>query len=1191
MTKHDQSLLPVPGVFPDQKTVYKVASFCQNCRFHLDLVVDFSDYEIRNSPCPSKDYPLHHFIYQAEDVSEGNMLGNSNVPKTYRFQCSSTKCPAELRIRMRPPRLKDEHIRLMTDRILLRKRLESAKILDPGRTDHRMARPVDGYDFLSTYLKDSLNPTRGKSRVPLLNRKFLVTFGRDCDEMLRGLGFSREIENPGNGDEICWHLPKPPAPSDPLSSSDDSLRTVIQDVIEELSVLILSMPDSEKQGVRNMTYQPKPSQTEIERALGCLDYSKRSMTRAEVKSAKEEEDHPYYAGLGALGDFSDELLLFAYSRQVGTDVANSPYYFECLQDLAIGRKSSMLEEKVQMLASQGQTNRKEVAKAYSSLGMDHKHAELLSDEIIIGQFKSRLQDISPALEEDTRNMLRIIGQARQSQRILQEASNAIETYEQALSWLDLDPGQPDEFVQTMFTVKAADSPANRDIAVKAVEIIAESRNSARLRDFLRTGAMGAPEMDIEEAYRLLGIKNRSETIDFAVLESFLVVQKDAPYNDADQLQQAYDLLYKERGKESYDANVEKPRAPSHPLEIWPVGCENIGNTCYLNSVLQFLFTIRPLREMILNFDDFRQEPTPEALESKRVGRSTVSVEKVKTAQEFVFELRKLFQMMITAPSDKVRPDINLAFLALFNAANATTKGNAPGQPAPETNTIKGLGDINGMPLLGPMPNPFVDNKSVNEIGIDSTAKEQVDSVLSDAGSLGAAKLGEEGLGDWKEQQLLQEDSKTQKFEQDKPDPPSRPPPGPPPVPPRPKTTQQSNNNMHALEAVARQQDAAEVLQNIFDLLRCAMRPSATMDDGEQFDLINELFYSQITTARTIDGVTNLNTAVQDFILTSPGDRNRHLYTVLDDEFDLVEEDITTAQCKRHSTKYEFIDHLPPILMINVRRLIYDANAKGTRKIECHIAMPETLYLDRYLHHTNSLSAVELLERRMAQWDIKKRLRQLQRRKTELEDVELDKTELKISLADVVDGAADYVDELQKTEAEDSDLVNLDPLPIEPGLSEQMRLRAHHLRKDAELLSEPIRELEEESMSIFADLKDHPYLLQAVFIHRGTATGGHYWIYIHDFKNNIWRKYNDDVVTEVTDLADIFTQEEVYPATSTGMVYVRKDDVMKLTEAVKRNPAKPPPDDVEMKDAGSDVDVEEYANIEILNGVDLKMDAP
>lgn len=131
----------------------------------------------------------------------------------------------------------------------------------------------------------------------------------------------------------------------------------------------------------------------------------------------------YYASLGALSSFSDDLLLFSYDRQVDSDPKNSSYYFECLQDLAKGRKSETLETKVMMLASQGQTNRKDVENAYAYFGIDPKHASELSDSLIIGQFKSRLQDISPAQEAETREMLRTIGQARHSSDILAEASN------------------------------------------------------------------------------------------------------------------------------------------------------------------------------------------------------------------------------------------------------------------------------------------------------------------------------------------------------------------------------------------------------------------------------------------------------------------------------------------------------------------------------------------------------------------------------------------------------------------------------------------------------------------------------------------------------------------------------------------------------------------------------------------------
>jgi len=96
---------------------------------------------------------------------------------------------------MYPPRLKPKYIELMTSRIRLKMRLEAAKGIDFSRTggaDDQPARPVDALNYLSTYLQDSLQPKQGKTRIPLLNRKFLKTFGKDCDELLLELGFTRE---------------------------------------------------------------------------------------------------------------------------------------------------------------------------------------------------------------------------------------------------------------------------------------------------------------------------------------------------------------------------------------------------------------------------------------------------------------------------------------------------------------------------------------------------------------------------------------------------------------------------------------------------------------------------------------------------------------------------------------------------------------------------------------------------------------------------------------------------------------------------------------------------------------------------------------------------------------------------------------------------------------------------------------
>lgn len=49
--------------------------------------------------------------------------------------------------------------------------------------------------------------------------------------------------------------------------------------------------------------------------------------------------------------------------------------------------------------------------------------------------------------------MRVLGDVRGSDKIKAEASGSIETYDQAMAWFELDHTAPDDFVQTMYTLK------------------------------------------------------------------------------------------------------------------------------------------------------------------------------------------------------------------------------------------------------------------------------------------------------------------------------------------------------------------------------------------------------------------------------------------------------------------------------------------------------------------------------------------------------------------------------------------------------------------------------------------------------------------------------------------------------------------------------------------------------------------
>jgi ubiquitin carboxyl-terminal hydrolase 25/28 len=59
----------------------------------------------------------------------------------------------------------------------------------------------------------------------------------------------------------------------------------------------------------------------------------------------------------------------------------------------------------------------------------------------------------------------------------------------------------------------------------------------------------------------------------------------------------------------------------------PLGLHNIGNTCYLNSLLQYLFTVKPIRDIVLNYDSFRLGLDDESIRERRLGGNKMQMDR------------------------------------------------------------------------------------------------------------------------------------------------------------------------------------------------------------------------------------------------------------------------------------------------------------------------------------------------------------------------------------------------------------------------------------------------------------------------------------------------------------------------------------------------------------------------------------
>ena len=187
-------------------------------------------------------------------------------------------------------------------------------------------------------------------------------------------------------------------------------------------------------------------------------------------------------------------------------------------------------------------------------------------------------------------------------------------------------------IPSCFPVQVDQLSSEESIARHAVALIANHRKSNALRHWLETGALGEVEMDGDQAYIRLGISDRTLD-DETILAQYESLIADSPSQIGD-LKNALVAIAKAKNSQRLKGFLNAGMDSSeHLISEWPVGLENIGNTCYLNSLLQFYFTMRPLRELVLNVNEFKMQTDEESLKSKRVGSRNVSKKEVDRAQQ------------------------------------------------------------------------------------------------------------------------------------------------------------------------------------------------------------------------------------------------------------------------------------------------------------------------------------------------------------------------------------------------------------------------------------------------------------------------------------------------------------------------------------------------------------------------------
>lgn len=872
--------------------------------------------------------------------------------------------------------------------------------------------------------------------------------------------------------------------------------------------------------------------------------------------------------LGASSTTRDQLVKFAYLINMQANQERRALeLFAALKEVyeSQRRTSRVLEELIAYEQSQGRYSPRDVDQAYERLHLGAAHLgpdverESIPLFLIVDNYKARAREVlinSDASEHAAvKDALRIVTlHLGKPERLVQALDEDVDMdIDQASSMLDTNPDMDDSTVLAIFDLYVADAPARRDALRHALRAIAEHRNSEYLRHFLRTGEKDA---SVAETWQQL------------------------PSNDI------------------------------------PTGIDNIGNTCYLNSVLQYFFSITEVRNRVLQAASTLNDPLHADQISfdteRRVGGQRITARELQRSKRFVGQLGGLFHHLIHANALSVRPDRELAYLALVSSRAEDLEAEM--NPVPETSAFPADRNSQAEAQVAPVVSS---DPAALEFTMDmATAAASGDSMDTAADDLVATYV---------------EPSKAASANVSN---------SAPPLPPRParqSTVTESASpalpppaRRNSLMQLGAQQDVSECLDNCMFQLEVALavsgepesnlearaeqnmdidgseegKPPIDLSNGEGHeDLLTSLFLGKTCQRVEADAMPTANhsSSEADDSLSRPAqpqkqpsthikhevfkilpidvlEEGRDIYDGFDGFFDSDTFVATSGAVQRRSVT---LLSAPPLLQIQLQRVQYDRITMRAFKSQAHLDLPETLYVDRYMDLDVNDSANALRVAKRLDYQAKrKRIEELRAKLAACKDgANLHLTQTLSQAANAVEelarlpSLADVAAQLQEirresAQAEIVDAVTLTsrsgesqesssrkevpiddvgsslPPPlstlIDPGFSTLLRNEGKLLRDQVKQAQEEIETLKTEMASIWADERRFAYRLVAVFMHRGEASHGHYFLNLRGGgENSKWYKFNDSAVSE-TSLDQVLRDRS--GATPYLVTYVREDYV-------------------------------------------------
>lgn len=1118
---------------------------CERCKKTLNFQT------FTNGPhCQIKDNRVHHLVL-SDTVTVPGDTEFLDILSTSKFACSVVDCTLVVTVEVCERRFQSGWEAALLNRNAVLERLKGLVEEDPNRFEKLMqpeaqVRLLPAW-YMQLYIRDALDPSlseNGKqAKVSVRNKFYVAVFGDEFESQFKHMGFERVTEEGEQYVQLPMvDLSSQSSPVTPYRSKKARLEVIRA----HLCCLLMQ----ESQTLRSqITLDLPPAMPFLTKLLDA---------QYDATSFKGWADYPLscYHTLGAKPDMSEWMLCYAATSQNQTNPSGRIAVFEALQTVSSNRETQsntlaqLLNEESMFVATQkskeedsqtkSHANDAALAVAYGYLQSKDWH----SDDDILNRFSQKTtSEYSMHTDKSARHSLYLIAQSRKSSKLMQSAVT-FDDPEKAATYLGVTSTVTPDFAVSIIAALKASNDSECDLPIVA--------NAAK-----------------------------------ELVKRYDKIDPDLPYL-LEHVKKLESEAAQASGGLSLGTESSSTGANTVNLTI-PAGLDNIRNTCYLNSILQYFNTIVPVRDVVLNWERYKLEPTDENITSRRLGGSGSELDKGKAflAGKFVEEMRSLFVELQNSDQRSVKPTQRLALAALNNA-----KELVDGKPQTAAEPFIGP---ELPPRLPPRssPKPPADaptgstgpTVSVNPVGGDGTdTASDVSSttLVGDDKSYVELSGSVPGTVPAKQRTALDDDVK------DKDD-----------VARGRSTTREGETDSDKLAAKplsleekiqaalddksktgTDQQDIEEIMGNILEHLHAAVKPESTdKSTGLQTDIITDTFYwSNKMCIRDLDlktgqaiGEPRSKVDISRWITAFPGDKNRtDLYTALDRSFDREHDKLNS----KLSEMYNSITKSPPILHIYIQR-----SQTHELRNSSIVEIPETLYLDRYMDGDENS---DIMKTRQRSWNLKGRLQTLNNppattSPTDQASKEKDEgiTEVGYEVidphlddfADAVmsidtgegDGQDEYVSILDAETRKMLEDAQLLPAVQDSATSMPRSQEAALINLDFAASKRAQAQVEKEKAlvqaelsSLFTDMKDVSYRLHAVICHGGRLKSGHYWAFIYDFKKHVWRKYNDHEVTEYSDSAQVLailnSNAEPY-----YLAYVRENMVDSYVTTTERTP--------------------------------------